>query len=289
MNKNKGFTLLELSIVLVVIGLISGVVMYGKDIIDAARVRALITQIERYNAAVNLFYARFSAFPGDYNGLTGVPGVDSNCSGDNNGDIYKTTGSPSNTHSSGVPSDLSSPGFAGTGREYLGVFNHLSALGLIEGYFDCTTTRTNLGKNFPYAGHNVGGLILYTGLRITPFDTSGTFTNQKFWHIGLDDTTSTSDFVFSNSLTQRQAFSIDQKIDAPNGGSPVTGAVMAFASNGATNLENSPSANNGGSPINGALDITAACVTKSAAEAVTEYKYNIAYNNPSCQLRIKLN
>ena len=49
----KGFTLIEMSIVLVIIGLIIGGVLLGRDLISAAAVRAQIAQIEKYNAAVN--------------------------------------------------------------------------------------------------------------------------------------------------------------------------------------------------------------------------------------------
>ena len=49
----SGFTLVELSIVLVIIGLIIGGVVVGRDLIDAATIRAQISQIEKYNTAVN--------------------------------------------------------------------------------------------------------------------------------------------------------------------------------------------------------------------------------------------
>jgi prepilin-type N-terminal cleavage/methylation domain-containing protein len=63
----QGFTLIELSIVLVIIGLIVGGVLVGQDLIRAAGVRAQITQIEKYNTAVNTFRGKFGAIPGDMN------------------------------------------------------------------------------------------------------------------------------------------------------------------------------------------------------------------------------
>ena len=44
--QERGFTLIELSIVLVIIGLIVGGVLVGQDLIRAAQVRATISQIE---------------------------------------------------------------------------------------------------------------------------------------------------------------------------------------------------------------------------------------------------
>jgi prepilin-type N-terminal cleavage/methylation domain-containing protein len=62
---SSGFTLIELSIVLVVIGLIIGGVLVGQDLIRAAGVRAQISQIEKYNTAVNTFRGKYDALPGD--------------------------------------------------------------------------------------------------------------------------------------------------------------------------------------------------------------------------------
>jgi len=60
-----GFTLIELSIVLVIIGLIVGGILVGQDLIRAAGVRAQITQIEKYHTAVNTFYGKYGYLPGD--------------------------------------------------------------------------------------------------------------------------------------------------------------------------------------------------------------------------------
>lgn len=60
-----GFTLVELSIVLVIIGLIVGGVLAGQDMIKAAQVRATVAQIEKYNTAANTFRDKFGVMPGD--------------------------------------------------------------------------------------------------------------------------------------------------------------------------------------------------------------------------------
>lgn len=63
----RGFTLIEMAIVLVIIGLIVGGVLVGQNLINAAAVRAQISQIEKYNQAVNTFYGKYGALPGDLN------------------------------------------------------------------------------------------------------------------------------------------------------------------------------------------------------------------------------
>src|ERR1017187_1843861 len=60
-----GFTLVEMSIVLVIIGLVIGGVLVGQDLISAASVLAQISQIEKYQTAVNTFKLKFNALPGD--------------------------------------------------------------------------------------------------------------------------------------------------------------------------------------------------------------------------------
>jgi prepilin-type N-terminal cleavage/methylation domain-containing protein len=57
------FTLIEMSIVLVIIGLIVGGVLAGQSLINAAAVRATISQIEKYQT--NTFRGKYGYLPGD--------------------------------------------------------------------------------------------------------------------------------------------------------------------------------------------------------------------------------
>ena len=65
MHPRDGFTLIELSIVLVIIGFIIGGVLVGRDLIAAAKVRAQISQFDKYQAAVNTFRLKYNYLPGD--------------------------------------------------------------------------------------------------------------------------------------------------------------------------------------------------------------------------------
>ncbi len=64
-HAQAGFTLVELSIVLVIIGLIIGGVLVGQDLIKAAEIRSQVAQIQEYNSAVNAFRDRYQVIPGD--------------------------------------------------------------------------------------------------------------------------------------------------------------------------------------------------------------------------------
>jgi prepilin-type N-terminal cleavage/methylation domain-containing protein len=62
---NKGFTLVELAIVLVVIGIMVGGLMVGKDMIYAAKLREIPSQAYDYIAQVQAFREKYNALPGD--------------------------------------------------------------------------------------------------------------------------------------------------------------------------------------------------------------------------------
>src|SRR5688572_4707505 len=65
-NRQKGFTLIEIAIVLVIIGLLLGGVLKGQELITGARVRNLIAQQDGIKAAYFGFLDRYRALPGDY-------------------------------------------------------------------------------------------------------------------------------------------------------------------------------------------------------------------------------
>ncbi|MFA6020840.1 MAG: prepilin-type N-terminal cleavage/methylation domain-containing protein [Rhodospirillales bacterium] len=60
-----GFTLIEMSIVLVIIGLIIGGVLKGQELIASTRLKAVVTQWDGIKAAVNGYMDRYNALPGD--------------------------------------------------------------------------------------------------------------------------------------------------------------------------------------------------------------------------------
>lgn len=64
-HNKSAFTLIELSIVLVIIGLIVGGVLVGRDLVAAAHTRATITQVSQFSQAYNVFRDKYSALPGD--------------------------------------------------------------------------------------------------------------------------------------------------------------------------------------------------------------------------------
>lgn len=65
-NKQKGFTLVEIAIVLVIIGLLLGGILKGQELINSARVRNLADQNSGIQAAYYGFIDRYRQVPGDF-------------------------------------------------------------------------------------------------------------------------------------------------------------------------------------------------------------------------------
>lgn len=64
-NKQRGFTLVEIAIVLVIIGLLLGGILKGQELVTAARVRNFADQAAGVQAAYYGFIDRYRAVPGD--------------------------------------------------------------------------------------------------------------------------------------------------------------------------------------------------------------------------------
>ena len=67
-KRQSGFTLVEIAIVLVIIGLLLGGVLKGQEMIANARFKNMQSDIEAYKAAFFAFQDRFGALPGDFAG-----------------------------------------------------------------------------------------------------------------------------------------------------------------------------------------------------------------------------
>lgn len=64
-HPKAGFTLVEVAIVLLIIGLLVGGVFSGREMIKNAQLRALRGQIEQIEIALNAFRGKYNALPGD--------------------------------------------------------------------------------------------------------------------------------------------------------------------------------------------------------------------------------
>ncbi len=121
-----GFTLIEIAIVLVIIGLLLGGVLKGQELITGARVRNLISQQDGIKAAYFGFLDRYRALPGDYAQATAnITGATVN--GNGNGQIEAAA-------------------------EEVAVWEHLSRAGFINGsYTAAASYSTTSAPTNPYS------------------------------------------------------------------------------------------------------------------------------------------
>ena len=115
--KQSGFTLVEIAIVLVIIGLLLGGILKGQELINSARVRNLADTSSGIQAAYYGFIDRYRRVPGDWNATnaTTAIGVTINRGGNDNG-------------------RLDNPG-ANTYKENNGLWEQLSKAGFIQGAY----------------------------------------------------------------------------------------------------------------------------------------------------------
>ena len=66
-NQQSGFTLVEIAIVLVIIGLLLGGILKGQELINSAKVKNMVSDFRTTQAMVYGYQDKFRSFPGDQN------------------------------------------------------------------------------------------------------------------------------------------------------------------------------------------------------------------------------
>lgn len=133
MKKDQaGFTLVEIAIVMVIIGLLIGGVLKGQAMIQNAKVKRVVKQGDELRAAIMTFYDKYGVYPGDEN-LAAVPPQGADNEGNGSGQIG--------------------------GAEVFEVFNDLGLAGLISGTYNGTSDRPThaFGDNVDVAWVNPPG------------------------------------------------------------------------------------------------------------------------------------
>jgi prepilin-type N-terminal cleavage/methylation domain-containing protein len=89
-RNQKGFTLVEIAIVLVIIGLLIGGILKGQSMIRNARVKSLVNDMENLKAAIYTYQDRYGMLPGDENDPNSPP--NDTFDGNNNGLLNEADG-----------------------------------------------------------------------------------------------------------------------------------------------------------------------------------------------------
>lgn len=209
----EGFSLVELAIVLIIIGLIVGGVLKGQELIESARVNSVQTQLNEIRVASTTFLNKYGDLPGDIQAADAgrLPGAP-NFGGDGNGRVDTAAGTPENERLSTGTDVTESTAF----------WQHLRLAGLIGGVTENSGNPGVTTGNEALASR-VGGI--YSILFETRNDSSG------HW-IQLGTEPATADGNNDDPiLTPNQLRGIDVKSDD---GVPTSGNIGGFNATTAT-------------------------------------------------------
>ena len=217
----RGFTLIEMSIVLAIIGLIVGGILKGQEVVNNGRLKMQIAQMDAIKAAIFTFQDQYTFLPGDYPNAASQLGI-TNGNGDGNGIIGTKGGS---TPSAAILKDTDDT----SGTESVLAWADLVAANLLQGVtlppqtaLSAVTNTTNLS----YPGKMSG-----TFLWIATFNASSASITGPMIRLQLPVSGALSTAT-GQSVREPDAYNIDRKYDD---GSPVTGSILTDSVSDSTN------------------------------------------------------
>ncbi|HEU5047241.1 MAG TPA: prepilin-type N-terminal cleavage/methylation domain-containing protein [Rickettsiales bacterium] len=242
----SGFTLIELSIVLVIIGLIVGGILAGQELIRSAELHSIVSQKAQYSIAMNAFRNKYGCLPGDCATATQLFGVLRGNTSDNyTSSCYGNNGGTNGTDTCNGDGDghiCSAFGIyytAVTCNEGILAWQHLASAGMIEGNYSpyeqagvSTNPYEVVGGNIPAAkakaktGYSISFICMNNGYFFDNGHCAHTFI------YGAQDPVNDDNYIGEAAfpaLSAMDAYRIDKKIDD---GSPARGTVTTFTNNG---------------------------------------------------------
>jgi type II secretory pathway pseudopilin PulG len=205
---SAAFSLVELSIVLVILGLLIGGILSGQALIRAAELRAVTTEYQRYATAIHTFRDKYFALPGDMRNATAFW----NSAGGDGFNLACTavaTTLPTTCNGNGDGSIWSG---GDTISETYRAWEHMANAGLIEGTYTGAADTAGYadatrGINQPASKLSQGAWTLWTIYSWGTFGKAGT----SLW-LGADIVSGQA-YSFYPLLTPEEAWNIDTKTD----------------------------------------------------------------------------
>lgn len=264
-RNDEGFTLIELSVVIVIIGLIVAGVVAGASLVEQSKIRSLTSDYQKYMAAVSAFRLQYNYLPGD------LP----------NGSQYGFGGGDHGNGNRFLQDDASHAGWHSKNNAELTQFwIHLGQSGakLLPNDFQGGTGATNavssladLDELLPkdsFDGH--------WGVISNKPSNSG---QGSAFVLGTTNVGASTNWAVRHYLTPRAAFSLDNKLDD---GNPFTGNVLAKGGDGSSHCclrpTTGPTYDQGGD--------VASCTSGAAASYDATANYSVSYDSNECRLNL---
>ncbi|MCB1591708.1 MAG: prepilin-type N-terminal cleavage/methylation domain-containing protein [Alphaproteobacteria bacterium] len=207
-QNDKGFTLVELAVVMIIIGLLIGGILKGQEMIANAQLTSTVAQTKSYIAATNTFKDQYDAFPGDMSTAQArLANCTANPCGNGNGD------SRIGANVGAVATAANEVGF---------YFSHLLHSELVSGYTG--TATTSFGELVPTADVGGGYFIGHSSTGVTGFTAAELRPGHYLVLTGQFAAVASG----TGMLTPSQAARIDRKMDD---GTPASGSVISETAN----------------------------------------------------------
>jgi prepilin-type N-terminal cleavage/methylation domain-containing protein len=220
-TEKQGFSLVELSIVLVILGLLVGGVLSGQSLIRAAELRSVTSEFQRYTTAIGSFRDKYFALPGDMSNATSFWTTNGNGDGDGTVEFTTTAGAA-----------------AAATNEVSSFWRHLASAQLVEGSYTyvagASTSASGTmtaGISMPKAKLSNGGwnaMSLGTVINTSLIYYEGNYGNVFLLGAGTSFGTGAA---MTGLMKSEEAWNIDTKLDD---GKPQTGSITAPESQGNT-------------------------------------------------------
>lgn len=201
LSSQKGFTLVELSIVLVIIGLIIGGILKGQELIGNAEIKNVIAQSQGYQSSTVAFKDKYGALPGD---VVGPENVIPNCTA--------APCKPTGTQGDGLVGTTATAAYdsnVSAVAENVAFWQQLAAARFIGDIDTDGTSAAVFGGRFPSATTGGGFHVLYQAV-----------TGRHVLRLSALPTTVAAT---AGALRPDQALQVDRVIDD---GRPGTGSVF---------------------------------------------------------------
>lgn len=231
------FSLVELSIVLVILGLLVGGILAGQSLIRAAELRSVNTEYTRYVTAAQAFRDKYLAIPGDFRDATrfwNLQQVGGNCTS-NSGLSSAATPGACDGNGNGL---INFTGAGGEANESFQFWRHLALAGLVEGSFSgLSGAAANYVSTLGGATASIPGSRI-SGAGYTMFSAGTVASGHGQWFAGeypnafFFGMQQSASYTSGRVLASEEAWNLDTKMDD---GRPATGIMRGWVSTRDTN------------------------------------------------------